>query len=70
MFGYARARVCAGFRLVQAASTRRDEYFGGEGEGLTREIVFSPERLAEAEARKEAARDAERAKAGRMRPCT
>lgn len=54
---------------MQAASTRRDEYFGDQGEGLTREIVFSPERLAEAEARKEAARDAERAKAGRMRPC-
>lgn len=70
MFSYARARASAGFRLVMAASARRDEFFGGEGEGLTREIVFSPERLAEAEARKEAARNAERAKASQMRTCT
>jgi len=69
MFTYARERACAGFRLVMAASTRRDEVFFGDTQGLTREIVFSPERLAEAEIRKEAAREAERAMTGR-KTCT
>lgn len=59
MFTAARERTRSGFKLVLAAGTRRDMYLGENAEGLTREITFSPERLAEAERRKNEARQAE-----------